>query len=132
VAETAAEVPFARRRVRGADLVVVDTPALDRDDPASIRRVAELLAAVRADEVHLVVPAGLRADEARALVAALDGAVAVARLLVTRADEHRSLGGLATVAVEQRKPFSYLVRSSSLAPAVSPADPTEIAGMVVA
>lgn len=130
-AESPEEAAIVRRRIRHAELVVVDTPPLDRTDAASIRHVAALLAAVKADEVHLATRTGTEAESLRDLFAAAGDSLAIGRVLVTRADERRSLGGVATVAIETRTPFSYVARGAGAGGGIAPADASELAALVL-
>jgi flagellar biosynthesis GTPase FlhF len=127
VAEQPAEIAFAKRRLRDAELVVVDTPAVDPQDAKSVKRLAALLETQRPSEVHLVVPADTTEEEVRALLAA----VPATRLLVTRADEHRPLGRLATAAIETKTPFSYVARGVDATAGIAPADASDLAGLVL-
>ena len=49
--------PARRARMPGESLIVVDTPPVSAGDPDGIAELRPLLAAVRPDETHLVIPA---------------------------------------------------------------------------
>jgi flagellar biosynthesis protein FlhF len=80
------DTPRALRRLRGCDVVLVDTagrgPAAARD----LDETGEALARIGPGEVHLVLPAGLRADQARRVVAAWKARGAT-HVLPTKLDE---------------------------------------------
>jgi hypothetical protein len=63
----------------------------------------------------------------RALVATLKAP----RLLVSHADTRRPLGELAALAVAEGTPFSYVSRGAEAGAGIAPADPSELAGMVL-
>src|SRR5439155_8357845 len=58
VAESPEAVDAYRRTLRGKDVLVADTPAIDPDDPDCLLRLASLLEALAPTETHLVAPLG--------------------------------------------------------------------------
>lgn len=81
-----AEVPGALKRLRGCDTVLVDTPGRgprESADELAWRRVLQLL---RPDEVHLVLPAGLRFEVAAGM-RQFYAPLSPTHLLLTKLDE---------------------------------------------
>ncbi|MBX6364086.1 MAG: hypothetical protein IRZ00_09485 [Gemmatimonadetes bacterium] len=81
----AAEVPAALRRLAKCDVVIVDTPGRSPRAGES-QEWRKLLAALDPDEVHLALPAGLRADVALAMADAFRDC-GTTHLLLTKLDE---------------------------------------------
>lgn len=130
VAQTPAEAEIVRRRVAATTLVVADTPAFDPDDAASGKRLGALLAALRPTETHLVLPAGASADRLRVILAALRDAVRIDTILLTRADTDAAPTPLG-VALRERLPVSYVSAGPLAAAAIRPAEPGDLAALVL-
>src|SRR5581483_6589605 len=128
VAASRAEIDFALRRLSSYGLVVVDTPAFATSDPQSIERVARLLDAVGVDAVHLLVPAGLTADAAGAISAALAGRLDYTHIMVTQLDRDTRVGGAVGLAIGTQRPISYLMAGNE----VTVPDAYELAERVLA
>ncbi len=79
------QVPEALKRLRDVDIIIVDTPGrlMDASDPEGW---PDLLNEIRPDEVHLVMPAGLRSDVSMAHVNRFTG-LSVSHVLFTKLDE---------------------------------------------
>ncbi|MFB3908844.1 MAG: hypothetical protein ACE15D_10615 [Candidatus Eisenbacteria bacterium] len=96
------DLPDAVRRLRGCDVLLVDTPGRGPGRRAEIGLVREMLRALAPDEVHLALPAGLHPRLARRWIAEhrADG---VTHLLPTKLDEFGddpSIGSIAELASE--------------------------------
>lgn len=89
----AAEIPGALERLRGCDVVLVDTPGRS-PRAADLGEWRRLLDALRPDEVHLALPAGLRVDVAFGMAEAFRP-LGVTHLLLTKLDEVPGEGGVA-------------------------------------
>ena len=135
---TDAELEFASRpedvgaaltRLGRRELVVADTPAVDPDDAAGVARVAELLAALRPHETHLLLPAGASPEAGRLLVRELAEPLGVDRLLVA----HAGPDGAAAVGVSLATdlPLSYLATSPDPRLGLELADPDALAARLV-
>lgn len=131
VAETPDAAARAATRLAGESLTVVDTPPVSPSDPDSIAALAELLAEVKPDETHLVVPATMSAEAARALYAAIAPHVTVSRILVSKIDEAPSPGAAVGLSFELKKPLSYVSEGRRPASGLRPADGAELAAMVL-
>jgi flagellar biosynthesis GTPase FlhF len=130
VADTLEEAAAASARLAQAELVLIDTPAADTADAASLERLAALVAAARPDEIHLVLPAGASASEASRQLAAMQAALGVDRLLLTHADG-RCSGGVVAAAVEAGRPFSFVARGARVDGGIAPADAAELVRLVL-
>jgi flagellar biosynthesis protein FlhF len=86
----AASLPGKRRRI------IIDTSGINPFDRQAVDALAALVRSARAEPV-LVLPANVEPDEATEIVGALR-ALPIRRLLVTRLDIVRRLGGLLTAA----------------------------------
>src|SRR5581483_8369448 len=87
VAEAPEAVAAYRRTLRGADVLVADTPAIDPDDPDCVARLAALLEALAPTETHLVAPLGASFESLRLALGDVRTASRVDAILVTHADE---------------------------------------------
>jgi flagellar biosynthesis GTPase FlhF len=124
-------VPLARRRLARSRVVVVDTPAVEAGDPRSIGHVGALLDALRPDETHLVVPAALDAQAVRLLLLDLQARTKVDRLLVTRTDEDGAAGGVVGASLASKVPVSYVAGGRLPVSGLHPAEPDELARLVL-
>jgi flagellar biosynthesis protein FlhF len=91
------EVPGALKRLRGCDTVIIDTPGRgprESDDEMAWRRILKLL---RPEEVHLVLPAGLRPEVAAGL-RQFYAPLSPSHLLLTKLDEVPYEEGVAELA----------------------------------
>lgn len=81
-----AEVPGALKRLRGCDTVLVDTPGRGPRESADELAWRRILQQLRPDEVHLVLPAGLRFEVAAGL-RQFYSPLSPTHLLLTKLDE---------------------------------------------
>lgn len=131
LADAPALVERAAAELRGADVVVADTPPLA--DPADGSRLASTLAlleALRPDETHLVLPAGVGAAEGRAVVEALAPHRLPSRLIVSRTDEPGAGGVPVGLALAARIPVSFAGCGGELG-RLRPAEPGALARLVL-
>jgi flagellar biosynthesis protein FlhF len=113
------------RQGPASGLGLIDTPGLGRGDAAGLSRLADLLRSVRADEVHLVLPATSKTADALAAVRAWSP-LGITHLLFTRLDETASCGSVLTVAVETGIPLSYIGTGREIPGDLAPADAHDI------
>jgi flagellar biosynthesis protein FlhF len=128
VATTPAEVRKALDRP--TDLKLIDTPGLGRTDGAGIAALAPLLHAARPSEVHFVMPATMKADDALATLAAL-GPLWVTRVTFTKLDEASTFGSILGVAAESALPVSYVSAGREVPDDLHPATAAELARRVL-
>jgi flagellar biosynthesis protein FlhF len=106
VAASPAEVEAALGR-SAAEIRFIDTPGLVRGDTASMAALAAMLQRARVTEVHFVMPATMKADDALATLTAF-APLKPNRLCVTKLDETATFGSLLTVAMTSGLPLSYV------------------------
>jgi flagellar biosynthesis protein FlhF len=92
---------------RWSGLTVIDTPGVSPRDPDGIAALAELLRVAAPREVHLVVPATAKPEDALAAARGL-APLGPTHLAVTRLDEASTCGSLVTVCARAGLPLSYL------------------------
>jgi flagellar biosynthesis GTPase FlhF len=131
IAETPEAAERAAVRMQGESLIVIDTPPVSARDAEGISALAQLLAAVKPDEIHLVVPATMDARAARALYEALMPEIAVNRLLISRLDEADSAAVAAGLSFTLKRPISYLSEGRRPNGGLRPADAAELAELVL-
>jgi flagellar biosynthesis GTPase FlhF len=130
IADGPEAIAHVRRTLSKHRLVVADLPPVEAGDAASLDRVAKLLEALRPNETHLAVPASMSADSVRVLLLDLMARTKVHRLLVTHADHERG-GGPVGASLASRVPVSYVSDGALPLSGIHPAQPDELAGMVL-
>jgi flagellar biosynthesis protein FlhF len=128
VATTPAQVREALDRP--SPLKLIDTPGLGRTDEAGIAALAPLLHAARPSEVHFVMPATMKTDDALATLAAL-GPLWVTRVMFTKLDEASTFGSMLGVAAESALPVSYVADGREVPDDIHPATAAELARRVL-
>ena len=106
-ARTLAEVRAARKALSHLELVLIDTPGLGAGDASGSERLAKLLGAAGATEVHAVLPVAMEERERDAVLTRLVAAGA-SRVVVTRLDEARRVGAVVDVTQRFDLELSYL------------------------
>jgi flagellar biosynthesis protein FlhF len=129
------EVATTPQQVRSAlerptELKFIDTPGLGRTDQAGIAALAPLLHAARPSEVHFVMPATMKTDDALATLAAF-GPLWVTRVMFTKLDEASTFGSILGVAAESALPVSYLASGREVPDDLHPATAAELARRVL-
>jgi flagellar biosynthesis GTPase FlhF len=127
--EDAARV--AAEMVGRGRIVVVDTPPVLGAGPRTAPRPAELLAAVGPDEVHVVLPCAMEDGLAAFVLDAIGADSSRDRLLLTRLDESQRVGSVIGLAIDRRIPVSYLSDGPHLERGMRPADPANLASMLL-
>ena len=114
---------------RGVDVVLVDTAGRNPYDAEDMADLKALLSAGEAEPI-LVLPAGLDAMEAADMALAFK-ALGVRRMLVTRLDMARRLGGLLLTAQRARMAFCDASVSSKVAEGLTPLNPVALARLMI-
>lgn len=119
------EIPDAMKRLRGCDVILVDCPgrAPNDEDPAEWELA---LATIDPDEVHLVLPAGLRHDVASAARRAFRGC-GPTHVLWTMVDQLPGDAGLAEIAEHIGLPTRWVADGHEI-----PGDLKEAASRILA
>jgi flagellar biosynthesis protein FlhF len=129
VVETPAALEQALEEHCLKDLVLIDTPGLARADLEDGRELARILATHAEIDVHLVLPASMKAgDLARA--AEQFSMFRPAKLIFTRVDETARFGALVSEAMRSRLPISFLATGQDIPDALEPATRSRLAALV--
>lgn len=120
VAYTAQDARRALQRLRGRDVVVVDTPG--RGFGGGPTRWVEILAALDPDEIHLVVPAGFRKEVAVSLLRAVPG-VQPTHVLISKLDEVSVDGSIVELAEAMGLPARWVAEGAEIPSGLSEAGP---------
>jgi flagellar biosynthesis protein FlhF len=123
----AKEVDAAMKRLSGScDIVIVDTPGRSPASAELTERWRTLLDALRPDEVHLVLPASLRADLAvdigRAYRASRQHCGAT-HLLLSKLDEVPRESGVADLALSLEMPTRWVTDGQDVPADLKPGVP---------
>ena len=121
------ELPGALQRLRACDVIVVDTPGRSPRFDSEGAQWQTVLEAISADEVHLVLPAGLRLDVAVRLREALS-ACGPTHALYTKLDETGE-DGLAELAQAVDLPVRWIADGQDLPGDLQPAGPRILASL---
>jgi len=114
------EVEGAMKRLQRCDVVIVDTPGWSPRQPERNEAWRTLLALCAPDETHLVMPAGIRADVAAALLDAFHE-VGPTHLLVTKLDEVPQESGVAELAAGVMLPARWVADGQEIPADLRPA-----------
>lgn len=106
IAYDAGDLPGALRRLEGYDTILVDTPGRKLTDDANLEWRA-LLRELSADEVHFVVPAGVRMDVALAMKRAYEPC-GLTHALITKLDEVPAEAGVGALAEAMGLPMRWV------------------------
>lgn len=120
-ARTPEELSAALTRARGADQVVVDTAGINPFAPGELQALRRMVESANGDAV-LVLPAGIDAEECGEM-ARLFASAGVRRLLPTRLDVARRLGGLLQAAHQAGLSFADASCTPQVAAGFAPLDP---------
>jgi flagellar biosynthesis GTPase FlhF len=123
----------ARAHVAGAlshALVVVDTPAVSPGAPADVGRLGAELETLALDEVHLALPATYSGAAAAELADRL-APLGPTHVALTHLDETTRVGGLVDFVIDAGRPLSYVSQGTGVPGRMEPADPLDIASLVL-
>jgi flagellar biosynthesis protein FlhF len=127
---TTAEELIAALAEPGAGLTVIDTPGVNPRDPDAVAALAALLRVAQPDQVHLIVPATTKSEDAVAAVAGLAG-LAPTHVAFSRLDEAATLGSLLSVCATGELPVSYLAAGRDIPNDLTPATARGLARRVL-
>jgi flagellar biosynthesis GTPase FlhF len=130
-----ADTPEAAKsavRAPGTDgVVLIDTPPVSAGDGESIAMLGKLLAGARPDETHLIAPAGYDARSLLHLNAAIDPVFPANRILISRIDEAPTAAVPVGISLGLKRPVSYIADGRRPTDGLRPADPAELAALVM-
>ncbi len=121
------QVPGALKRFRNLDVIIVDTPGRLTDEPPS-GVWQELLDKIAPDEVHLVLPAGLRPDVSMAYLDRFAG-LGVSHVLITKLDDVPADSALVKLAEATGLPARWVSDSLMIPSGLSAAGPRLLASL---
>lgn len=124
------ELRAAVAAARDADLALIDSTGANPFDAADMRRLEDIAAASAAEPV-LVLPAGMDADECADMAQAF-AALGATRLIVTRLDTARRLGGMLAAAHRADLRLCDVGIGPHLADGLAPLNPLALARLLAA
>jgi flagellar biosynthesis protein FlhF len=107
IIETKVALAQALEEHRQKDLVLIDTPGLDRNEKDWFCDLASLLASCPGIDTHLVLPASMRTSDLKRTVEQYE-VLKPSKLLFTRLDETETFGPILNLSVRIGKPVSFL------------------------
>lgn len=126
---SAGELHEAVRCLKGLDVVLIDTAGRSQNDTLRINQLRSFLAAMHADEVHLVVSAAAGRKCAKAT---LENFLPLGanRIIVSKLDEAQTFGALLNVAVAGQTPLSYVTTGQDVPDDMAVADSNRLAELI--
>jgi len=124
------EMREAVRRMRGQDLILLDTAGRSPKDDIKIRELKAFLTEAGADEVHLVLSA-VTAARTLEQTAQRFAAVGTTRLILSKLDEASSLGNLLPLVRSAKLPLSYLTNGQNVPDDIETAAAGRVARLVL-
>jgi flagellar biosynthesis protein FlhF len=106
-AQTCATVREALEELKGAELLLIDTPGLGLRDTGRFARTTALLRGTRPDETHLALPASFDAAVQQRILRAFEP-LGAEHVLLTRLDEAIGMGVVLNAAARLKRKLSYL------------------------
>lgn len=125
------EAAAAMERLAGCDVVLVDTPGRSPRAEQANQEWGGALASIQPDEVHLVLPATLRADIARSVRDGF-GDHGVTHLLLSKLDEVPGESGVADLAMEMDLPARWITDGQEIPTDLRAATPRILASIGIA
>jgi flagellar biosynthesis protein FlhF len=130
VADSAEQAAALAKGLRRADVVLVDTPPLD-GARAELDQLAEVLAALKPDEIHVAVSAAAPASEVVRQLALARRVGKVDAIILTRLDQAYGAPDALAIAAAERIPFSFVSRGDRPDSGVLPAESQKLAELVL-
>ncbi|HEY8484256.1 MAG TPA: hypothetical protein VIL13_06585 [Longimicrobiales bacterium] len=123
-----AEVDGALKRLAACEVVLVDTPGRSPKAPAGDQAWRAILRRIDPDEVHFVVPAGIRIDVAQAARATFESC-GITHALLTKLDEVPHESGVAELAERLDAPARWVTTGQEVPTDLQPAVPRLLAAL---
>ncbi len=130
ITNDSAELTYALSTFRHCDLVLMDTAGGSQFNHEQIRELKSLLDVARPDEVMLVLPANMQAEELRSVVENYR-CTNPTSLLFSKLDETRRYGALFSTAVETNLPISYFSIGQNVPDDIELATPSRTAKLLL-
>jgi flagellar biosynthesis protein FlhF len=128
-AQTVVGVKRVLRGMEGADLVLIDTHGVCAGDREHFGRLAAMLRATRADEVHLVLPASM-IPSVQARMAQRFGPLGVSGVVLTHLDEAVGLGVVLNGIEKLEWGLSYVTDGETVPNNIQEACPKRMAQLI--
>ncbi len=120
VVATPSEMRGALEKLRGLDLILMDTAGRSPRDEIKIQELKSILNEAQPDEVHLVLSSASRTSHLLKTVSQFDE-VGTTALLLTKLDESTGLGNLLPLFQDGKLPLSYLTNGQNVPDDIEPA-----------
>ena len=128
------ELASARAALEDRDVILVDTAGRSPRDASKLAALKELVAAARADEVHLVLSSSMGASAAARAVerfAAVADDRETLRVILSKVDEADEIGAVLGVVRTVGAPVSYLTTGQEVPDDIEPASGARIAEVLL-
>ena len=130
VVSTPREMREAVKRLRGLDLILMDTAGRSPRDEIKLQELKAFLAEASADEVHLVL-SGVAGERTLLQTAERFSAVGTTSLIFTKLDEAGGLGNLLPVLRNSGLPLSYLTNGQNVPDDIEVAAADRLADLIL-
>jgi flagellar biosynthesis protein FlhF len=127
---TPAEIQDAVKQMYACDLILIDTAGRSPRDEPRIAQLAELLAAVRPDQVHLVLSTTSREETIRE-AAEKFAVLGPRQVIFTKLDEAVGFGVIVNVLHNLNLRLSYLTTGQSVPDDIEPATARRVAQLIL-
>ncbi len=107
IAATPSAFTAAINEYRHHDLILVDTPGINAENPREIDDLKSYFEAIRSVEIHLLLSAGAKEADLFNTIERLSG-INVQYLIFTKLDESTTFGNLINLLVQNQLPLSFL------------------------
>ena len=124
------EIRSSLHHYRNDDLVIVDTPALNANDPSTRDHLREMLAVFDQPEIHLLLHAGLQPHVLQTVLG-FCRSIKIQQLIFTHLDWISKYGTLFNIALEAGLPVSYLADSHEIPEGLNSASAERMAGLLL-
>ena len=130
VVSTPREMREATSKLRGLDLILMDTAGRSPRDEVRIQELKSMLGESRADEVHLVL-SSVSSASSLTKTAERFSEVGTTALLFTKLDEATCLGNLLPLLRSFDLPMSYVTNGQNVPDDIEPANQRQLARLVL-
>ena len=106
-AANAGELKKAVKRLKGQDIIFIDTPGINPKDQVQIQELKSCLAGISSLKTQLIMSATTKEKDCIAISEAFKG-IGVHQILFTKTDESSIFGNLVNVLIRTKLPLSFL------------------------
>jgi len=130
VVATPREMRDAMVRLKGLDLILMDTAGRSPRDDIKIQELKSILAEAQPDEVHLVLSSASGSAQLMKTIRRF-AEVGTTALLLTKLDESTGLGNLLPLLRDGQRPLSYLTNGQNVPDDIEPANARRLARWIL-